>query len=110
MTSDIFRTPLGYVITLLPIFIITRMIIFFLRYWTHEPIKKNFVTYTLVIITVFILYGNLYSYMGVLEYLPVLAFLCLIDLVIIVLKIMNYSLPNINNLLTKKKLLPKGER
>ena len=44
------------------------------------------------------------------DYMPVLAVLFLIDLVIILLKIIGFSLPNINDLLAKKKLPPKDER
>ena len=110
MAGDIFSTPIGYAIAVLPIFITTRMIIFFLRYWSHEPIKKIFVAYTLVVITICILYGSSFTLIGVMEYMPVLAVLFLIDLIYILLKIRGFSLPNINDLLAKKKLPPKDER
>lgn len=110
MAGDIFSTPIGYAIAFLPIFIITRMIIFFLRYWTHEPIKKIFVVYALLIITICILYGPVFTLIGVTEYMPVVAVLFLIDLIYILQKIRGFSLPNINDLLVKKKLPPKDER
>jgi hypothetical protein len=110
MADDIFSTPIGYAIAVLPVFITIRMFVFFLRYWTHEPIKKIFLAYTLVIITICILYGTSFIYIGIIEYMPVLAVLFLIDLVNILLKIRGFSLPNINDLLAKKKLPPKDER
>ena len=110
MGDDIFSTPIGYAIAVLPIFITIRMIVFFLRYWTHEPIKKIFLAYFLAIITICILYGKNFHYIGLMDYMPVLAVLFLIDLVIILLKIIGFSLPNINDLLAKKKLPPKDER